>query len=77
MAFIPELINRKTYNEDGVGGMHVYSPWWLDNKKLDFPEDIILKFGVDWVRLVTEQVLMLIVLISFLASIKLVDMETY
>ena len=37
MAFIPELINRKTYNEDGVGGMHVYSPWWLNNKKLDFP----------------------------------------
>jgi choline dehydrogenase-like flavoprotein len=36
MAFIPELINRKTYNEDGVGGMHVYSPWWLDNKNLDF-----------------------------------------
>ena len=35
--FIPELMNRKTYNEDGVGGMHVYSPWWLDNKKLDFP----------------------------------------
>ena len=30
------LINRKTYNEDGVGGMHVYSPWWLDNKNLDF-----------------------------------------
>ncbi len=36
-AFIPDLMNRKTYNEDGVGGMHVYSPWWLDNKKLDFP----------------------------------------
>ena len=36
-AFIPDLINRKTYNEDGVGGMHVYSPWWLDNKNLDFP----------------------------------------
>src|SRR6056300_359461 len=36
MAFIPQLINRKTYNEDGVGGMHVYSPWWLDNNKLDF-----------------------------------------
>ena len=36
-AFIPGLINRKTYNEDGVGGMHVYTPWWLDNKKLDFP----------------------------------------
>jgi len=35
--FVPELMNRKVYNEDGVGGMHVYSPWWLDNKKLDFP----------------------------------------
>lgn len=37
-AFIPGLMNRKvSYNEDGVGGMHVYSPWWGDNKKLDFP----------------------------------------
>ena len=37
-AFIPDLMNRKTsYNEDGVGGMHVYTPWWLDNKNLDFP----------------------------------------
>jgi choline dehydrogenase-like flavoprotein len=35
-AFIPDMMNRKRYNEDGVGGMHVYSPWWLDNKKLDF-----------------------------------------
>ncbi|MDG1054651.1 MAG: GMC family oxidoreductase [Flavobacteriaceae bacterium] len=37
MAFVPALMNRKRYNEDGVGGMHVYSPWWLDNKNLDFP----------------------------------------
>lgn len=37
MFFIPEMMNRKRYNEDGVGGLHVYSPWWLDNKKLDFP----------------------------------------
>ena len=36
-AFIPALMNRKVYNEDGVGGAHVYSPWWGDNKKLDFP----------------------------------------
>ena len=36
-AFVPAMMNRKTYNEDGVGGMHVYSPWWLDNSKLDFP----------------------------------------
>ena len=37
LAFIPDLMNRKTYNEDGMGNMHLYSPWWLDNKKLDFP----------------------------------------
>jgi len=37
-CFVPDLMNRKTdYNEDGVGGMHVYSPWWGDNSKLDFP----------------------------------------
>ena len=36
-AFIPALMDRKMYNEDGVGGMHVYSPWWGDNKKLGFP----------------------------------------
>lgn len=36
-AFIPALMDREHYNEDGVGGMHVYAPWWGDNKKLDFP----------------------------------------
>lgn len=35
-GFIPALMDRKIYNEDGVGGMHVYSPWWGDNSKLDF-----------------------------------------
>lgn len=37
MAFVPELMNRKIYNEDGVGGMHVYTPWWGNEKKLNFP----------------------------------------
>jgi choline dehydrogenase-like flavoprotein len=37
MALIPDLMNRKTYNEDGVGGLHVYTPWWLNEAKLDFP----------------------------------------
>ena len=36
-ALVPELLNRKTYNEDGVGGMHVYTPWWLNDANLDFP----------------------------------------
>src|SRR5687768_240014 len=36
-GFIPKLMEHVPHNEDGVGGMHVYMPWWLDNKKLDFP----------------------------------------
>ncbi|MGW8123836.1 GMC family oxidoreductase [Roseivirga echinicomitans] len=36
-VFLPKLMDRKVYNEDGVGGMHVYTPWWLNDKKLDFP----------------------------------------
>jgi len=36
-ALVPELLDRKIYNEDGVGGMHVYTPWWLNEAKLDFP----------------------------------------
>ena len=36
-VFIPKLMDRKIYNEDGVGGMHVYTPWWLNDKKLKFP----------------------------------------
>jgi choline dehydrogenase-like flavoprotein len=35
-GILPKLVGRKRYNEDGVGGLHVYTPWWLDNKKLDF-----------------------------------------
>ena len=34
---IPALEDHPAHNHDGVGGMHVYMPWWLDNKKLDFP----------------------------------------
>ena len=36
MGILPDMIDRERYNEDGVGGMHMYTPWWLDNKKLDF-----------------------------------------
>ncbi len=36
-GIIPRLADSIPHNEDGVGGMHLYSPWWLDNKKLDFP----------------------------------------
>lgn len=44
-GIIPELFDRKRYNEDGVGGMHVYTPWWLENKKLDFPRGYHIEYG--------------------------------
>ncbi|MES2848872.1 MAG: GMC family oxidoreductase [Bacteroidota bacterium] len=46
---LPALFGRKRFNEDGVGGMHVYSPWWGDNKKLDFPRGYHIEYwgGMD------------------------------
>lgn len=43
-GILPQLFGRKRYNEDGVGGMHVYSPWWGDNKKLDFPRGYHIEY---------------------------------
>jgi choline dehydrogenase-like flavoprotein len=36
-GFIPAMIDHVPHNEEGVGGGHVYMPWWIDNAKLDFP----------------------------------------
>jgi choline dehydrogenase-like flavoprotein len=36
-GFIPRLVDHVPHNCDGVGGGHIYMPWWLDNAKLDFP----------------------------------------
>ena len=36
-GFIPKMMDMHPHNEDGVGGAHLYMPWWLDNRKLDFP----------------------------------------
>ncbi len=37
MGFIPAWMDHVPHNCDGVGGGHIYMPWWLDNAKLDFP----------------------------------------
>jgi choline dehydrogenase-like flavoprotein len=42
---IPALESLPSYNEDGVGGMHVYMPWWADNRKLDFPRGYHIEVG--------------------------------
>jgi choline dehydrogenase-like flavoprotein len=36
-GYIPALDDQPQHNCDGVGGAHLYMPWWLDNSKLDFP----------------------------------------
>jgi len=36
-GYIPALESMPRHNCDGVGGGHVYMPWWLDNAKLNFP----------------------------------------
>lgn len=44
-GFIPKLMDGTPHNEDGVGGMHLYTPWWLDNSKLDFPRGYHIELG--------------------------------
>src|ERR1700742_1886944 len=44
-GYLPHLVDRKRYNEDGVGGMHVYAPWWGNNKKLDSARGYHIEFG--------------------------------
>jgi choline dehydrogenase-like flavoprotein len=44
-GFIPALVGRMRYNEDGVGGGHVYMPWWGNNAALDFPRGYHIEVG--------------------------------
>ena len=37
MGFFPNLIDLPVHNDDGVGGMHIYIPWWKEkDRSLDF-----------------------------------------
>jgi choline dehydrogenase-like flavoprotein len=44
---IPALENLPPHNEDGAGGIHVYSPWWLykDAAKLGFARGYHIEMG--------------------------------
>jgi choline dehydrogenase-like flavoprotein len=44
-GYIPALAGLPAHNEDGTGGLHLYMPWWLDNRKLDFPRGYHFEFG--------------------------------
>jgi choline dehydrogenase-like flavoprotein len=44
-GFVPKLLDTPRYNADGVGGMHLYVPWWGDNKALGFPRGYHIELG--------------------------------
>jgi choline dehydrogenase-like flavoprotein len=44
-GFIPRMMSSVPHNEDGASGSHLYMPWWLDNRKLDFPRGYHIEIG--------------------------------
>lgn len=48
-AYIPGLANRPRYNEDGIGGQHIYIPFWLYEQQkrgeLDFARGYHFEIG--------------------------------
>jgi choline dehydrogenase-like flavoprotein len=44
-GFVPKMVGMPPHNADGAGGMHLYMPWWLDNKTLDFPRGYHIEVG--------------------------------
>ncbi len=45
-GWLPQLVDRKRYNEDGVGSVHIYAPWLpTGNKKFDFARGYHIEFG--------------------------------
>jgi choline dehydrogenase-like flavoprotein len=44
-GYFPQLENMPPHNHDGVGGMHMYMPWWKFNRKNDFLRGYHIEFG--------------------------------
>jgi choline dehydrogenase-like flavoprotein len=44
-GYFPELGAVAPHNHDGVGGMHMYMPWWRADRKNDFPRGYHIEFG--------------------------------
>ena len=39
------MMDSVPHNEDGASGSHLFMPWWLDNKTLDFPRGYHIELG--------------------------------
>jgi choline dehydrogenase-like flavoprotein len=44
-GYFPQLENMPVHNHDGVGGMHMYMPWWRFGKKNEFLRGYHIEFG--------------------------------
>src|SRR5579863_2091883 len=44
-GIIPQLEKMPPHNHDGVGGMHMYIPWWKFDRKNDFLRGYHIEFG--------------------------------
>jgi choline dehydrogenase-like flavoprotein len=44
-GYFPQLEAVAPHNHDGVGGMHMYMPWWRADRKNDFPRGYHIEFG--------------------------------
>lgn len=43
-GFVPRMEKVPPHNHDGVGGMHMYTPWWKFDHKNDFPRGYHIEF---------------------------------
>jgi choline dehydrogenase-like flavoprotein len=44
-GYFPQLAAVAPHNHDGIGGMHMYMPWWKGDRKNDFPRGYHIEFG--------------------------------
>jgi choline dehydrogenase-like flavoprotein len=44
-GYFPQLEQMPHHNHDGVGGMHMYMPWWKFDRKNDFLRGYHIEFG--------------------------------
>lgn len=45
MGYFPQMEKVPPHNHDGVGGMHLYIPWWKYDRKNDFLRGYHIEFG--------------------------------
>lgn len=44
-GYFPQLAKMPAHNHDGVGGMHMYMPWWKFDRKNEFLRGYHIEFG--------------------------------